>query len=134
MLILQLTLHLTPLHSKIMPTMASGSDKRKAKELPHKDIPYLRLRHRASLPDLQDASDPKKLFSLPDMMRKGFLDSNIMRNVIPTILDKLQPSIEHTLQKTLIRTSSKSTEKAIKHEMLRSFSHYKIKRMQKSTH
>lgn len=106
--------------------MASGSDKRKAEESPDKVIPYPRLRRRASLPDLQDASDPKKSYSLPDLMKKGFLDPDIMRDVIPSILDKLQPSIELTIQKTLERTLSKSIEKAIEHEM----SKYKVEVIQ----
>lgn len=97
--------------------MATGSNsakkgsedvKRKAELSPEFEKSQPRLRRRGSLPDLQEALDPKKSFSLPELMKKGFLDPDIMKDIVPTIMNGLQPQIEKTIRLT-IETSLSST-------------------------
>lgn len=102
--------------------MASGVDKgfdtkRKADESPEVDKPYPRLRRRASLPDLQDAADPKKSYSLPDLMKRGFLDPDIMKDVVPTIMCQLKPSIEQTIKQSVEFAVAGAVSKAMEEAM-----------------
>ena len=79
--------------------MASG-DKRKASESPEVDPPHSRLRRRGSLPDLQEIADLKKT-SWADVMKKGFLDPEIMKDIAPIITRQLGPSVEQTIKSTI---------------------------------
>lgn len=102
--------------------MASGIDKgfdtkRKADESPEVDKPYPRLRRRASLPDLQDAADPKKSYSLPDLMKRGFLDPDIMKDVVPIIMCQLKPSLEQTIKQSVEFAVAGAVSKAMEEAM-----------------
>lgn len=75
--------------------------KRKADESPETEKPFPRLRRRASLPDLQDATDPKKSYSLSELMKRGFLDPEVTKEIVPTIASVLKPSIELTIKNSI---------------------------------
>ena len=64
--------------------------KRKADESPEPDKPYPRLRRRVSLPDLHESSDPKTSYSLPELMKKWFMDKVIMKTIVPSSMAQLQ--------------------------------------------
>ena len=91
--------------------------KRRALESPETDKPFPRLRRRASLPDIQDATDPKPSYSLPELMKKGFMDPEIIKDIVPTMMVQLRPSIEaaiqHTMETTLATTISAVIEKSM---------------------
>ena len=98
--------------------MASGDsrkqfDKRKAGGSPEMETLQPRLRRRGSLPDLQDASDPKRTYSLPDLMKKGFQDPEVFQDVIPTIMKQLQPTIEAKIESTIKASIEKSMASSI---------------------
>ena len=90
--------------------------KRKALESPKTDKSFPRLRRRASLPDIQDATDPKTSYSLPELM-SGFMDPEIIKDIVPTMMVQLRPSIEaaiqHTMETTLATTRSAVIEKSM---------------------
>lgn len=98
-----------------------GSDpkdtKRKAAESPETETPLPRLRRRPSLPDLQDAVDPKKSYSLPELMKRGLLDPDIMKDIVPTIMIHLAPSIEETIRRTMETTLAATVTSAIEKSM-----------------
>ena len=89
--------------------------KRKAIESPETDKPFPRLRRRASLPDIQDATDPKTSYSLPELMKRVFMDPEIIKDIVPTMMVQFRPSVEatiqHTMEKTLATTISAVIEK-----------------------
>ena len=97
--------------------LKKGSNKRKAAESPETDKPFPRLRRRASLPNLQDATEPKKSYSLLELMKRGFLDPDIMKGIVPTMMEQLAPSIEETIriamETTLATTISSCIEKSM---------------------
>ena len=75
--------------------------KLKADESPEPDKPYPRLHCRGSLHNLHEASDPKTSYSLPELMKKGFMDKDIMKTIVPSIMAQLQPSIENSILNTM---------------------------------
>ena len=83
-----------------------GSDKRKAAVL-SPDTSQPRLRRRGSLPDLHSEPDPKKTFSLPDLIRKGFKDPEIVQDIAPSILKSLKPSIEETIARSIEKSMTR---------------------------
>lgn len=102
--------------------MASSADpnntpdsntKRKADESPEVETPYPRLRRRGSLPDLQDAADPTKKHSLPDLMKRGFMDPEVMKDVAPIICKQLKPSIEAIIKTTIEKSVERSVANSI---------------------
>lgn len=90
----------------------SKDSKRKAVESPEQDKQYLRLRRRGSLPDLQEvqsASGEKK----SDIIRKGLLDPDTMKEFIPIIIKHLQPSIESSIESAIERSMEASITRAV---------------------
>ena len=91
--------------------------KRKATESPEADKPLPRMRRRASLPDLHDAGDKKISYSLPELMKRGLMNPDILNDIVPTIRTQLRPSIEdairHTMETTLAYTFSSAIEKSM---------------------
>ena len=69
--------------------------KRKANASPESEKPQPRLRRRGSLPDLHELTEcanPKLMF--PDLLRKSFMDPEIMQEVSPCLVKQIQPIIE----------------------------------------
>lgn len=103
--------------------MASSADKkvteqkRKADESPESEKIQPRLRRRESLPDLHEVSEPKKKFSVPELMRMGLLDPDVMRDLVPAIMTSLQPmieaKIEQTIQSSIDKSFAASIDKAV---------------------
>ena len=62
----------------------AGADKRKAETSPGFELSQPRLRRRGLMPDLQE-TERKKSFSLPDLMRKGFHNPDIVKSIVPNI-------------------------------------------------
>ena len=71
------------------------------------------LRRRGSLPDLHSESDPKKTFSLPDLIRKGFKDPEIVQDIAPSILKSLKPSIEETIARSIEKSMTSCLNLAV---------------------
>ena len=106
--------------------MASSADKkvteqkRKADESPESEKIQPRLRRRGSLPDLHEVheiSEPKKTFTVPELMRKGLRDPDVMRDLVPAIMTSLQPmieaKIEQTIQSSIDKSFAASIDKAV---------------------
>ena len=106
--------------------MASSADKkvteqkRKADESPESEKIQPKLRRRGSLPDLHEVhevSEPKKTFTVPELMRKGLRDPDVMRDLIPAIMTSLQPmieaKIEQTIQSSIDKSFAASIDKAV---------------------
>ena len=87
--------------------MASTADlkkqveiKRKANAFTDADEPQLRLRHRGSLLNLRGFSecyDPKK--SVPNIMRKSFMDPETIEEIAPCFIKQIQSVIKKENQK-----------------------------------
>ena len=106
--------------------MASSADKkvteqkRKADESPESEKIQPRLRRSGSLPDLHEVhevSEPKKTFTVPELMRKGLRDPDVMRDLVPAIMTSLQPmieaKIEQTIQSSIDKSFAASIDKAV---------------------
>ena len=94
--------------------MASGDSRKQFDKLPRDGNTAAQVSFcRGSLPDLQDASDPKRTYSLPDLMKKGFQDPEVFQDVIPTIMKQLQPTIEAKIESTIKASIEKSMASSI---------------------
>lgn len=92
----------------------SKKEKRKADLSPEVENTQPRLRRRGSLPDLQtDAYDPRKSYSLPELMKKGFLGHDVMKDMVPSILKSIKPQIEQTIKVTIENTLSQTIAGAV---------------------
>lgn len=95
----------------------AGADKRKAETSPGFELSQPRLRRRGSMPDLQETSECKKSFSLPDLMKKGFHDPDIVKSIVPSIvpsiMHNIQPQITETIETTLKTSLSATIAKAV---------------------
>ena len=49
---------------------------------------------RKNEPDLQDATEPKKSYSLPELMKRGFLYPDIMKGIVPSSRPQLKKPSE----------------------------------------
>ena len=97
-----------------VPEKKQSSDKRKAGDLsPDTEPGQPRLRRRGSLPDLHSAADPKKTFSLPELITKGFKDPDIVKDIVPSILNFLRPSIEATISKSIEKSMTSCLNTAV---------------------
>ena len=94
-------------------------DKRKAGMLsPDQEQVQPRLRRRGSLPDLHEEQDSRKIYSLPDLIKKGFRDPEIIHDIAPAILNSLKPSIEQTIassiEKSMVSCLNTAVESALR--------------------
>lgn len=87
--------------------------KRKAEQSPETESGNPRLRRRNSLSDLQESADSKKSFSLPELMKRGFRDPEVMKVATPVILNNLQPQIEKLIETAFSSTIDCAVNKAI---------------------
>ena len=88
--------------------------KRKANASPESEKPQPRLRRRGSLPDLHELTEcanPKLMF--PDLLRKSFMDPEIMQEVSPCLVKQIQPIIEKTIQSAIEKSLSSSITVAV---------------------
>ena len=83
--------------------------KRKAEKSPETDITQPRLRRRGSLPDLHE---PRSM-SVPEIVKRGFMDPEVIKDVIPVITACLQPQIEKTIELAFASTIDSAVNKAI---------------------
>ena len=91
--------------------------KRKADESPEPDKPYPRLRRRGSLHDLHESSDPKTSYSLPELMKKWFMDKVIMKTIVPSSMAQLQSFIENAIRNTMETVSASTIATAIEESL-----------------
>ena len=89
--------------------MSVDDVKRKAEKSPETDITQPRLRRRGSLPDLHE---PKSM-SVPEIVKRGFMDPGVIKDVIPVITACLQPQIEKTIELAFASTIDSAVNKAI---------------------
>lgn len=89
--------------------------KRKADESPESEKPYLRLRRRGSLPDLQEVADISQVYSPIEVMKKSFTDPEVMKDFVPVIYKQLQPTIEASIKSVI----EKSVEKSVANNISR---------------
>lgn len=93
---------------KVSEKMSDVSTKRKADESPETEKPYLRLRRRGSLPDLQEAAELSQAYTLPEAMKKSFMDPEVMKDFAPVIYKQLQPTIEASIKSVIEQSVEKS--------------------------
>ena len=89
--------------------MSFDDVKRKAEKSPEIDITQPRLRRRGSLPDQHE---PKSM-SVPEIVKRGFMDPGVIKDVIPVITACLQPQIEKTIELAFASTIDSAVNKAI---------------------
>ena len=89
-----------------------GADKRKATSSPEVDPPYCRLRRRGSLPDLHEISD-STISSWGEVAKKGMLNSEVMKEIVPIIIQQLQPAIEETIRVVIEKSMASAITTAV---------------------
>ena len=72
--------------------IGAGANKRKAETSPGFELSQPRLRRRGSMPDLHE-TECKKYVSLPDLMKKGFHDPDIVKSIVPSIVRNIMHTI-----------------------------------------
>lgn len=95
--------------------MSDANIKRKADESPETEKPYLQLRCRGSLPDLQEAAELSQANTLPEAMKKSFMDPEVMKEFAPVIYKQLQPTTEAWIRLVI----EKSVENSVANDISR---------------
>ena len=88
---------------------ATDDAKRKAEKSPDTDSTHPRLRRRGSLSDLHES----KSLSVPEIVKLGFMDPDVTKDVMLVIAACLQPQIERTIELAFASTIDTAVNKAI---------------------